>query len=257
MSAVAVMPPGDPSRLAAGVLSAVVHLLLVLMLIFGVNWQSKRPEAVSVELWQQLPEAIVEPEKPVRAPEPKPEIKPEPPKPEIKPPPPKSDPAPPRKPDIAIEKEKAAPKAPPLPPPPRLERLDLDRQLKEQAARELETVERERERREALAQFKPAPAPAASAATKGDPGYADRVIARIKPLIVLPPGIVGNPEAIFDVEQLPTGEVTTVKLRRSTGNAALDDAVDRAIHKASPLPRPAAPDSPPRSFALRFRPLEK
>jgi colicin import membrane protein len=76
-------------------------------------------------------------------------------------------------------------------------------------------------------------------------------------LIVLPPGIVGNPEAIFDVEQLPTGEVTVVRLRKSTGNTALDDAVDRAIHKASPLPKPAPPDPPPRTFALRFRPLEK
>ena len=126
----------------------------------------------------------------------------------------------------------------------------------EQAEQELQAVERDRERREALSQFKGAPS-APSSPSRGDAGYADRVIAKIKPLIVLPPGIVGNPEAIFDVEQLPTGEVTAVRLRKSTGNAALDDAVDRAIHKASPLPKPTPPDAPPRTFALRFRPLEK
>ena len=80
---------------------------------------------------------------------------PEPPKPEVRPPAPKPEPAPPRKPDIAVEKEKAAPKVPPKQE--KLERLDLSRQLKEQAEQELQAVERERERREALSQFKGSP----------------------------------------------------------------------------------------------------
>jgi colicin import membrane protein len=147
-----------------------------------------------------------------------------------------------------VPKKEVPKKAEPLPP------LDLSRQLKEQANRELENVQRDREKREALAQFKPA---APAAAVKGDPGYSDKVIGKIKPLIVLPPDIVGNPEAVFDLELLPTGDVTGVKLRTSSGNRAYDDAVDRAIRKASPLPRPDPPASPPRSLVLRFRPLER
>ena len=48
----------------------------------------------------------------------------------------------------------------------------------------------------------------------------------------------GNPEAVFDVSLLPTGEVLDVKLRRSSGVRAYDDAVERAIRKSTPLPRP-------------------
>ena len=46
---------------------------------------------------------------------------------------------------------------------------------------------------------------------------------------MLPPDIPGNPEAIFDVVQLPTGEVMSAKLRKSSGYQAYDAAVERAI----------------------------
>ena len=59
---------------------------------------------------------------------------------------------------------------------------------------------------------------------------------------MLPPDIAGNPEAIFDVVQLPTGEVMSVKLRKSSGHKAYDAAVERAILKSSPLPRPDRPE---------------
>jgi colicin import membrane protein len=246
MSTAVAISPGEPSRLAAGVLSVAMHLMLLVVLVVGVDWQSRRPEAVVVELWRPQPEPVVE--------VPKPEVKPEPPKPEIKPPPPKPEPPPPpRKPDIAVEKAKPPPKKEVPKPEPKMD-LDLSKQQKDQVQRELESLQREREKREALSQFKPPPA---SAPVRGDPRYSDRVSARIKGFIVLPPDIVGNPEAIFEVEQLPTGEVVAVKLRRSSGNRAYDDAVDRAIRKASPLPRPDPPNNPPRMLELRFRPLEQ
>jgi len=72
----------------------------------------------------------------------------------------------------------------------------------------------------------------------------------------LPPDIVGNPEARFDVVQLPTGEVIDVRLVKSSGVRAYDDAVQRAILKASPLPRPARPELFERSLELHFRPNE-
>ena len=238
MASVAIQPV-DATRLGSAVLSVGMHLLLALVLVIGVNWQSRSPEAVSVELWR-LPEPIVE--------APPLELKPEP---ALAP---RPAPPPPQKPDIVIEKEK---KLPPKKEEPKKERpldLDLGRQIKEQAQRELENVQREREKHEVLSQFKPVAPPAS--AGRIDARYADRVRDKIKPLIILPPDIAGNPEAIFDVEQLPTGEVIRVKLRTSSGNAAYDDAVDRAIRKASPLPRPDPPQTPPRMLVLRFRPVE-
>jgi colicin import membrane protein len=235
--------------MAAGVLSAAMHLMLVVALVVGVNWQSNRPEAVSVELWQELPRPEVEAPKA----DPRPEVKPEPPKPEIKPPPRPEAPPPQKKPDIATEKAKPPPKDA-AKKAERLPDLDFSRDLKEQAQRELESVQREREKRDVLSQFQ-ARVPAAP--VKGDARYANLVVARIKPLIVLPPDIAGNPEAVFDVEQSSTGVVTAVKLRTASRNAAYDEAVERAIWKASPLPVPAPPGQPPRTLELRFRPLER
>jgi len=61
---------------------------------------------------------------------------------------------------------------------------------------------------------------------------------------------------IFDVVQLPTGEVLSARLRKSSGNKAYDDAVERAILKSSPLPRPDRPDQFRRELQLKFRPQE-
>ncbi len=74
--------------------------------------------------------------------------------------------------------------------------------------------------------------------------------------MVVPPEIAGNPEAIFDVVQLPTGEIIDAQLRKSSGNRAYDEAVQRAIIKASPLPRPDSPDLFQRNLTLKFRPLD-
>src|SRR6185503_17816590 len=152
---------------------------------------------VFVELWQPPPEPVIEAPKP--PPVPKVEPKPEP-APVIK------------KPDIVVEKEKKAE-------PKKLD-LDFSRQIREQAQKELETSQKEREREKALAQFKSPPSPARPSI---DPGYANSIRTKIRSRIVLPPEIAGNPEAVFDVEQLPTGEVLSAKLRRSSGNRAYDD----------------------------------
>jgi colicin import membrane protein len=73
---------------------------------------------------------------------------------------------------------------------------------------------------------------------------------------VLPPDIKGNPEAIFDVVQLPTGEVLSARLRKSSGNGAYDEAVERAILKSSPLPEPDRREQFARELQLKFRPVE-
>lgn len=235
----------DPGEFPAAVLSVTVHVLLALFLFFGVRWQTRQPEAVVVELWDRPP--VVQPPK-VEEP-PKVEPKPEPPKVEPRPEPkpePKAEPKP-SKPDIAVEREKKpAPKKeePPL-------KIDRQQAIREQLAREMETVKREREKREVLSKFEAPPA-----GPRIDASYANKIRTKIRSSVVLPPEVKGNPEAIFDVIQLPTGEVMSVKLRRSSGNKVLDDAWERAILKSSPLPKPDRPEQFARELTLRFRPVE-
>ena len=85
-----------------------------------------------------------------------------------------------------------------------------------------------------------AQAAAGAARNKAQLDWIDKIRSRIRGNINLPPDIPGNPEAIFDVVQLPTGEIIDVKLRKSSGVRAYDDAVQRAILKSSPLPQAGA-----------------
>src|SRR5438094_2419131 len=66
------IPADEPGGVAPAALSALVHGVLLAVLVFGLHWQSRHPDAVEVELWSELPE--VEPPKA----EPKPEVKPPP-----------------------------------------------------------------------------------------------------------------------------------------------------------------------------------
>ncbi len=73
---------------------------------------------------------------------------------------------------------------------------------------------------------------------------------------MLPPDIKGNPEAEFEVTQLPSGEVLNVRLLKSSGHAAYDAAIERAIRKSSPLPKPGKSELFDRTLKLKFRPQE-
>ena len=224
------IPADDPGGAAPAALSVLVHMVLFAVLVFGLHWQSKHPDAVVAELWSELPA--------IEAPEPKPEIKPQP-----KPEPKVEQKA--AKPDIAVEGEKKKPKKdePSL-------KFDMTQRMREQLAQEQQSLKRSCERQEVLKQFAP---PAASV---GDPRYIESIIARIRPNIIPPADLKGNPEAIFDVVQLPTGEVLSAQLRKSSGNKLYDDAVERAILKSSPLPSPDRPDQFQRELQLKFRPRE-
>jgi len=87
--------------------------------------------------------------------------------------------------------------------------------------------------------------------------WQDMIRAKIRRNIILPRDLAGNPEAIFDVTLLPTAEVLTVRRRKSSGNLAYDEAVERAILKASPLPKPEQPSVFERQLELRFRPQDR
>ena len=264
MSAVAVFVDRDEGgELASALLSAAVHVLLLAVLIFGVRWQNRPPETVAVELWEPPPPAVEAPRPaPVPKVEPPAVVKPEPvpPKPEIveqKAPPPK----PVVKPEPKVEPKpsppkpvaKAEPKPVPKPEPLKPKVDDTQKRIREQLAREQASLAVDRERQ----MLKDLAARESSAASdKAKAAWIDKVRAKIRGNIVLPPDIKGNPEAVFEVVQLPTGEVLSVKLRKSSGLAALDAAIERAVLKSSPLPKPDGSFAVPREFELRYKPLD-
>jgi colicin import membrane protein len=84
--------------------------------------------------------------------------------------------------------------------------------------------------------------------------WTDKIRAKIRGNTILPQGIRGNPEAIFDVSLLPTGEVLAVRKWKSSGHHGYDDAVERAIMKSSPLPKPDDSSLFQRELQLAFRP---
>ena len=238
----------EPGKVPSIALAVLVHVLLAAFLFFGVRWQSSQPEAVMVELWVSPPAPVVEkiatPPLPQAQPEPKPEPKPEAKVVEkaVEPP----------KPDIALEKKKVVKQEPTKKPEPKL-KLDRSKDIRAQLERETAALDQKKETDRLIDQMK---REAAMFATKAEAAYIAKLKGKIKSNIVLPPDIPGNPEAIFDVVQLPTGEVMSVKLRKSSGYTAYDAAVERAIFKSSPLPKPDRPEQFQRGLEIKFRPRD-
>lgn len=56
------------------------------------------------------------------------------------------------------------------------------------------------------------------------------------------------------VQLLPDGSVTSAKIARSCGNAALDKSVEDAVYRASPLPKPADPAVFQRELIINYEP---
>jgi len=224
-----------PALGRAATLSAVVHVCLIAVLFLGVRFQSNPPDTVTVELWETPPPPpppLVEekppPPKPLPQPEPEPQVK---------------------KPDIVLPEK---PKPKPKPEPKR--DLEFEKTLKQQAAleeRKIEEQRKERELRELIARQQ------AAARDKALATWIDKIRAKIRGNIILPQDVPGNPEAIFDVTILPTGELLTVRKRKSSGHPGYDDAVERAIMKSSPLPQPDDRALFQRQLELKFRPQDR
>jgi colicin import membrane protein len=218
----------------AFMLAFAVHAVLLVFMFIGVRMQNRPDETVSVELWEAPPPPpppVVEAPKPpppkVEAPkpEPEPEVK----KPEIveKAPPPK-----PKKPEAKKPEAKAKPKED------ELEKL----LMREQVAMEQHKLNEERRaadeaRRKADAE-KTARQLAATARDKALGDYINRIRGKVRQNWILPLDLQGNLAAVFEIVQLPTGEVISIRLIKSSGNAAYDAAVERGILKSSPLPLP-------------------
>ena len=238
----------EQSFVPAIVLALAVHVLLAVVLTMGVRWQSRAPDIVQVELWQPPPPA---------------------PQPVVEPPPPKPAPAPvakpePRieKPDIALKEPKPKPKPEVKPKPkpepkpvakPKPDETMAKALLAEALQREQQQLAAAQEQQKIKEQLT---RDAAAARSRALATWTDKIRAKIRGNIVLPPDLKGNPEALFLVTQLPTGEVLQAQLVISSGHSAYDAAVYRAILKSSPLPKPDSPGLFERELKLTFRPKD-
>lgn len=250
----------EPGKKYALTFTILVHVGLVAALFLGVQWKRSQPEVMEVELWsaQPTPAQVAPPPPP-----PVPEVKPEPkPVPKVEP-----KPEPPKKPDIAIKEEKKPPKPEPKKPePPEPKKPDPKPEVKPppKAPDFSEMLKREtsdlkpRTNTQQIANAAAAEAEQRAASNRrGLADYASKIRGKVRGNIVLPPSIQGNPEAVFEVNQLPSGEVLDVRLKRSSGNPALDSAIERAIRKSSPLPKPDDPSLFQRTLEIKYKPFEE
>ncbi|MBC7945074.1 MAG: cell envelope integrity protein TolA [Burkholderiales bacterium] len=129
-------------------------------------------------------------------------------------------------------------------------RLKEEQEREAREAREAAEAARAQQERERAAQ-------ATAAQKRLIDEYVGRIRSRIRRYTTYPPDLIGTPQAEFTVTLLPSGEVLNVRLRKSSGNPAFDNAVERGIYKAQPLPLPSDPllfASNFREFTLVFRP---
>ena len=80
---------------------------------------------------------------------------------------------------------------------------------------------------------------AKSTAPRIDSGYVASITSAIKSRSSYAgdTDVPGNPKVVFHVEQLPTGEIISVRKTKSSGIPEFDRAVENAINKSSPLPK--------------------
>lgn len=89
--------------------------------------------------------------------------------------------------------------------------------------------------------------------------YKYRIQSKIQSYVRLPQKLSGNPEAVFQVTLMPSGDVARAVLVKSSGQPTYDAEVERAILKASPLPLPRDKDAAAvfrDGLTLKFRPFE-
>lgn len=97
-----------------------------------------------------------------------------------------------------------------------------------------------------------------SAGPKVSAGYAQKIGKMIKDATIMPPltDISGNPAVEYEITLLPDGSVGNVRLLRTCGIPAFDQAVRRAIDRASPFPPDPATGRVPASLVISHRPRD-
>lgn len=228
----------------SGALALVMHALFFTMLVLSVNWQRPEPAAMVAELWSNLPS-------------PKADVPP--------PPPPQVEPVPPR-PQPQAE-PKVEPRAEPKAEIDLREKKEKERRAKEELAEKKKQQDRQladkkkreeqdrktkeaaeakrlaQEQADALKKLAQQQAAEQSQQAKEIEKYRAAIQAKIRRFIVEPPNVQGNPVAELTIVILPGGEVLDVRTKKSSGQTIWDNACERAIRRAQPLPLPPA-DSP-------------
>ncbi|MFZ3039750.1 MAG: cell envelope integrity protein TolA [Polynucleobacter sp.] len=251
-------PTKNESTKRAFSFSLAAHLGLVAFLVIGISWNNSTPSGVEVELWdasQQIETPVV--------PELKTEMKEE-------------------AADIAIKKkkvEKEPPKKevvketpkPPKPTPPKEKEKEKPKKAEpSKATAPAETkanAAAEKVRADQLARLRAAAgAEGGSGGTSGSgvggggnapPGWTDKVVKKVKPLIVFnPESISGNPAAVVKVNLAPDGAILSTDLITSSGNAGWDRAVLLALTRAESLPKDDNGKIPQREVKLTFKPKD-
>ncbi len=227
-------PPRAQGNGRAFSLAMLAHLLLAGALTWGVSWKREATlTTVEAELWSSLPQQaapkLIEVAPPPPAPQPKIETLPEPPAPQA--------------PDIAVEKVK------PKPPPPKVEpkvepkpdpkvnkALDERRLATQREKERLDNIQR----MAGLAGASGAPNAQGSQQQSSGPsiGYAGLIKGRVRPNLVFPGNVSGNPLVSIEVRLAPDGTVLgRPRVLKSSGYKEWDEAVVRAFEKTEVLPR--------------------
>lgn len=264
-------PPPQPGMLRAFALAVVAHLLLVLALMYGLQWQrDSQVVSAEAELWSAVPQEAAPREVPAP---------PQPPQPEPKPAP-RVEPPPNRDADIAAEREKreqekreAAERRQA-----ELER-ERDRQRKLEAQRKKEEQEAQRrkdqeearvaeakrkadaekkrvqeqqeaarvaklrednlKRMQAMAGGTGSPSAAGQAARASGPSasYAGRIAALIKSNTRFTDTVDGSPAVEVEIRLAPDGTIVGQRVLKSSGNRQRDEAVLRGIEATGRIPR--------------------
>ncbi|MCW5236835.1 cell envelope integrity protein TolA [Verminephrobacter eiseniae] len=277
-------PPRPPAHLRAIVLAVLVHALLIGALTWGVRWKSStNPPAVTAELWAAAPrQAAVEPAAPPAVPAAAPTARPD--------TAPAAQPPDTRAADIAIEREKkrqererqeaqrrerlqkkkeTEQRAKQLAEQEKQKKLAQDKLQAEQAAKSKAQAQEQEQRLARQREDNLRRLQGLAGASGGDNGtalrsagppgpsgsYSGKVSARVRPNIVYPDAIAGNPRATVEVRLSPDGTIVGKRLLQPSTSKAWDDAVLRALDKTETLPRDVDGRVPP-SLVIEFRPQD-
>jgi colicin import membrane protein len=275
-------PPPEPALVRAFILAVVAHLLLLLALTYGFHWQRESQDAaVEAELWSAVPREV--------APKEVPQPPPPPPQPVVKVAP---QPEPPARSDadIALEREKQRrlleqkrheeelkrereERAKAEAQKKRDEELARKKELQKQQQladakrkQQQEQQARDEKMREQLRQDTMkrnlamagtgAPSATGNAARASGPSasWGGKVQARVRPNIVFPDNVSGNPVAQVEVRLGPGGMILgSPRLVKSSGVKSWDDAVLRALEKTESLP-PDTDGRYPSPVIIEFKP---
>lgn len=276
-NALAGFPGGASPEWQSISLAALVHVLLLVFLWVGVQWQNKEATAVEAEVWDMTTRQAA----PVAAPDPEPVSEPEPDEPAKLVP--KVEPL--EDPEIALaqekkrkeerkqallkekervkekekEKEKLAEQKKKKDKAEKLaaeeaekkKQLDLKKQnSKEQSARDkafAENMRRLAGQATATGTGGSGDAARSTGNNRGDPSYAARIAAKVRSNTVfnVTDTSSNNPTAEYRIDLLPDGSLRgPIRKLKSSGVPAFDDAIEKAIEKSTPFPRDKSGEVP-------------